>query len=245
MHSGFVIFIKMIDNEKDKQGVVEEHKIDSFVDSIEEEIRNENWQRLWNKYGKFITYASSFLLIGVAVYSMWQRQDLADREAISSKYTVVQSAIMAGDNATALTQIRELSNVSKKDYATLSKFEYAAILREKHQPDALDEYKAIFEDRKVNAVLRDLAYIFYVNSAIDLMTPKNIGENIDKFIEEIKTKHIGKYWDLFAKETLAFCYIKKGDTKAAKEALESLAKTTGISETMAERAKMLLHSIGE
>lgn len=236
----------MADDKKNNQDIdLEQKRIDSFVDSIEEEIRNENWQRLWNKYGKLITYASSALLIGVGIYGMWQRQDLADREAISSRYTIVQSMIMSGNQDSALSQLKELSNVSKKDYATLSKFEYAAVLRDKEQKDALVEYRAIFEDKKVNEVLRDLAYIFYVNSAIDLMNTKDIEENIDGFIKELQEKHIGKYWDLFAKETLAFCYMKKGDNELAKAALESLAKTTGISESMAERAKMLLRIAGE
>ena len=235
----------MIDNEKDKKNPLEQHKTDHFVESIEEEIRTENYQRLWQKYGKYITGATTAILLVVAVYSMWQRQDASDREAISTKYTFVQNAIMAGDTATALSQIKELSNVSKKDYATLSKFEYAAILRNAGQKDALSEYKAIYEDSGVNVVLRDLAYIFYVNSAIDLMDTKEIGENIDNFIKDLKEKYIGKYWDLFAKETLAFCYIKKGDKESAKTALDDLAKTTGISEAMADRTKMLLHTIDE
>ncbi len=220
-------------------------KIDSFVDSIEEEIRNENWQRLWNKYGKLITYASCVIIAGVGIYGMWQKQDLSDREAISSRYTLVQSAIMSGNQNAALSQIRELSNVSKKDYATLSKFEYAAILREKGQKEALSEYKAIFEDKSVTEMFKDLAYIFYVNSSIDLLSAKDLGLVIDGFIKDLKEKYIGKTWDLFAKETLAFCYMKQGDNDLAKTALESLAKTTGITEGMAERAKMLLHSIGE
>lgn len=220
-------------------------KIDSFVDSIEEEIRNENWQKLWDKYGKLITYASCAIIAGVGVYGMWQKQDLSDREAISSRYTLVQSSIMSGKQDVALSQIRELSNVSKKDYAVLAKFEYAAILREKDQKEALFEYKSIFEDKSTTEMLRDLAYIFYVSSSIDLLPAKDLGLVIDGFIKDLNEKYIGKTWDLFAKETLAFCYIKQGDNESAKTALQSLAKTTGIPEAMAERVKMLLHSIGE
>ena len=221
----------------------DQRKSDHFVDSIEEEIRDENLQRMWQRYGKLVIYSVSAILIGVTVYNIWQRQDLAEREAIASKFILVQNEIMSGNSTTALSELRALSNASKKDYATLAKFEYAAILREKEQPDALAEYKSIYEDKKVDEVMRDLAYIFYVSSAIDLMSPKEISENLDKFIEELKKNHVGKCWDLLAKETLAFCYIKKGDKKMAQEALETLAKTTGIPENMAERTKILLNSI--
>lgn len=222
-----------------------QQKSDHFVDSIEEEIRDENWQRMWKKYGTLIVGFTSAVLISVAVYNMWQRQDLADREAISSKFSLIQNAIMSGDETTVLSQLRGIAGASKKNYATLAKFEYAALLRKKQQPDALAEYKSIYEDKKVDDSLRSLSYILYVNSAIDLMSAKEISENIDNFIEELQKNHVGKNWDLLAKETIAFCYIKKGDNKMAKEALENLAKTTGIPENMAERTKILLHSIEE
>ena len=233
-------------NDNEKQGSwnnFNQQRSDHFVDSIEEEIRDENWQIMWKKYGKLIVYTISAVLISVAVYNVWQRQDLADREAISSKFSLVQNAIMSGDETAVLSQIRGLAGASKKDYATLAKFEYAALLRKKQQSDALAEYKSIYEDQKVDSALRSLAYIFYVSSAIDLMSAKELSENVDKFVDELQKNHVGKNWDLLAKETLAFCYIKKGDNKKAKEALESLAKTTGISENMAERTKILLNSI--
>lgn len=220
-------------------------KTDSFVDSIEEEIRNENWQRLWDKYGKLITYISCAIIAGVGIYGMWQKQDRADREAISTRYTFVQSALMSGDNQSAISQMKELSGVSKKDYATLAKFEYAAILRQNQDKKALEEYKQIFEDKKANNILRDLAYIFYVNSSMDLMTAKDLFSEIDNFIKNLKEKYIGKTWDLLAKEALAFCYMKQGEKKQAKSALMDLAKTHGITESMLERTKILLHSLGD
>ena len=235
-------------NDNEKRGVwnnFNQQRSDHFVDSIEEEIRDENWQRMWKKYGKLIVYTTSVVLISVAVYNMWQRQDLADREAISAKFSLIQNAIMSGDETTVLSQIRGIASTSKKNYATLAKFEYAALLRKKQQPEALAEYKAIYEDPKVDHTLRSLAYIFYVSSAIDLMSAKEIAENIDNFIDALQKNHVGKNWDLLAKETLAFCYIKKGDNKMAKETLKNLAKTTGIPANMAERTNILLNSLEE
>jgi len=223
----------------------EEKMADSFVESIEEEIRNENWQIIWNKYGKVITYAASAVIIGVAVYSMWQRQDLADKEAISSRFTLVQNMIMSGDLNKAIPQIKALSTVSKKDYANLAKLEYAAVLREKNDKEALVQYKALFSDPKVNSIVSELAYILYVNASIDIMPAKEILLNIDGFIKELSEKYSKGHWSLIAKESLAFCYIKLGKNDLAKEALESLVKTTGVPNDMAERAKIILQSINK
>ncbi|MDR3031375.1 MAG: tetratricopeptide repeat protein [Holosporales bacterium] len=230
-------------NNRDSLCSCDKKKIDSFMESVEEEIRNENWQMLWKKYGKFITYLSAAILIGVGVYSMWQKRSQADIEAISTRFSSIQNAIMSGNVESYIPQIREMSNVPKKDYAILAKLEYAAILRDKNDRSCMDQYKMIFEDKGVNIVLRDLAYILYVNSCIDFMSASEIAKSIDGFIKELSEKYINGTWPLIAKESLAFCYIKYGEKDLAKQTLESIAKTSGIPVGMEERAKILLYSL--
>ncbi|MDR2666545.1 MAG: tetratricopeptide repeat protein [Holosporales bacterium] len=221
----------------------EDKNLDSFVDSIEDEIRVENLQRFWSKYGKILACISCVIIISIGAYSVWRKQDGTEKEIISSKFTLVQNAIMSGNGHTVLAELKELSKTSKKNYATLAKLEYAALLRTQKNIAALDEYKSIVDEKEIDKVLRDLAYIFYVSTAIELMPVKELIASIDGFIEALKERYLGKTWDLFAKETLAFCYIKKGENEQAKEALSTLAKTTGITVNMANRAKTLLHSL--
>ncbi|MDR0695524.1 MAG: tetratricopeptide repeat protein [Holosporales bacterium] len=231
---------------KDDIKTGDDKKFDSFVESIEEEIRNENWQMLWSKYGRTIGYGISTVIVAVGVYSMWQRQDASDREAISASYTVVQNMLMSGmTDEQTMSKIREISNVSKKNYAALAKFEYAALLRAKNDNRALPEYESLFKDSEIDNMMSELAYIFYVNACIDLMKTAELAFKIEEFIETLKTKHIGKTWDLFARETLAYCQMKNGNNTEAKKTLEELVKISGIPESMAGRAKMLMNSFGE
>ncbi|MDR1365067.1 MAG: tetratricopeptide repeat protein, partial [Holosporales bacterium] len=160
----------------------EDKKFDSFIDSIEEEIRNENWQRLWEKYGKFATYGVCAIILAVGGYNMWQKQDLKDREAISARYVEIQNLAAIGNVSEAMEQFKALSTVSQTDYATLAKFEYAALLRSKKDLAAIAEYKAMSEDPKVNVLIRDLAYVFYVLTCLDIMPAKDLMLSIDGFI---------------------------------------------------------------
>ncbi len=224
-------------------GTCNEKSTDAFIENIEEEIRQENWQRLWDKYGKFITYASCVILAGAGFYGMWQRQDMADREAISAKYTEVQMNLMSGNPGIALNQLREISNVSKKEYAILAKLDYAAIMRDQGDKKALAEFKSIYSDQKAHELYRGIAYIFYVNAALDLMTQAEIVTALPEFIKDLKASYKGKAWDIMAKESLAFCYIKQGDKESAKQTLTEIAKSTNVPEAMLERCKILLHSL--
>ncbi|MDR1609593.1 MAG: tetratricopeptide repeat protein [Holosporales bacterium] len=230
---------------KDKipKNLNEDRKFDSFIDSIEEEIRNENWQRLWEKYGKLATCGVCAIIMAVGGYNMWQRQDLKDREAISARYVEIQNLAMMGNVSEAMAQFKELSTTSQTDYATFAKFEHAALLRRNNDQAAISEYKALFESKKTNVLIQDLAYVFYVPTCLDLMPTEDLISNIDEFIQSLKAKYVNGAWTLLAQEALAFCYLKKGDNVLAKEALQSLAKTRGITDIMADRVRVLLHSI--
>lgn len=219
---------------------------DIFAESIKEEIQQENWQNLWNKYGVLVTSVIAGIMLAISIYSVWQRKDLEEREAISVKFTAVQNAIMSGDPEQGIEQLKELSHVDNKSYALLAKMEYAAILARKNDKQSLEIYKSIFEDQKADNLFKNLAYILYTNSAIDLMDAKTLNAEIGKIIETLSAETFQEGpWSLLAKESLSFCYIKVGQNENAKKVLENLVKTDGIPDGIAERSRMLIQSLGE
>lgn len=230
----------MSDNKKEDKVIV-----DSFIDSIQEEINKENWKRIWEKYGKLISIGVFCLLIGSVGYNVWQKQDLEDREAISASFTNAQNELAADRTKSAITSFKEIGKSSKHNYAALAKLEHAAILREKQDKEALKEYKSIFENDKVNSSIKDLAYIYYINTSIDLMPEDELKTQLPSFISNLLSKYINKSWDILAKEALAYCYLKQGDTNKAKETLEELAKTENIPAGILERARELVQYISE
>lgn len=218
---------------------------DSFIDSIQEEINKENWKRIWEKYGKIISIGVSCLIIVSIGYNVWQKQDLEDREAISASFTNSQNDLAADRTKSALTGFKEIGKSSKHNYAALAKFEEAAILREKQDKTALEKYKEVFENNKINNSIKDLAYIYYINTALDLMPEDELKTQLPSFISNLLGKYIGKYWDILAKETLAYCYLRQENTEKAREALEELAKTENVPAGMLERARELVQYISE
>jgi hypothetical protein len=220
----------------------EQKTVDSFIDSIKEEIRNEDLQKIWDKYGKIITVALAVFVAAVGAYSVWQKNDAVDREAISHKYSILQGLVSAEKFDTAIPQLRELANVSKREYSTLARLEYAATLRANDDKEAIAQYKQIAEDKAADKVLSDLAFIFYVNTCLDMMPESELLEKISEFVEKLKVLAKGD-WKMLALEALAFCYLKDGKNELAKESLLELAKTPGIPPNMAERTKILINYI--
>ena len=218
---------------------------DSFIDSIQEEIRKENWQRIWEKYGKLISIGVSCILIGSIGYNVWQKQDLEDREAISASFTNSQNDLASNRTKTVLTGFKEIGKSSKHNYAALAKFEEAAILMEKRDKEALEKYKSVFENSKVHESIKDLAYIYYINTALDLMPDEELKTQLSSFISNLSNKYVGKSWDILAKESLAYCYLKQGDNDKARQILEELATTEDVPAGILERARELVQYLSE
>lgn len=216
---------------------------DTFTESIEEEIRQENWQRLWNRYGKYIVSIVVCVIVVSSVYTMWQKQDMEDREAISSKFILVQNAIINNNIDAYITHLKELSNIDKNEYSVLSKLEYAAILHREGKPESLDIYKSIFMSKNVDKILKDLSYIQYVSASLDLMKPDVLLKNIDAMIKDLSEKYLNGPWKLLACETLSFCYIKLGSNDLAIKYLSEIIKDEKSSQDMKERAKLLVQNI--
>ena len=198
-------------NGKDKQPVY-----DSFIDSIEEEIRKENYQKLWNKYGKLITIVVSLALVGTTGYSFWKKHDLQEKEAISAQFTIALNELNSDKNGSALAHFRELGKCKKKNYATFAKFEYATLLMDKRDKKAIAEYKSICDNKKVEQLYRDLAYVYYVNK-----------------------------WNFLALESLGYCYVKQHNYVKARDTFSELAKSEKIPEAMLERTREMIQYVNQ
>ncbi|MDR0630602.1 MAG: tetratricopeptide repeat protein [Holosporales bacterium] len=228
-------------NEKKDNNTIQ--KVDAFIDSIEEEIRNENWQDLWSRYSKYISGAFIILTITIGGYGSWKKRELAKNEAISHRYSIIQNSIIKGDIDEAIPQLKELSKISKNNYSALAKFEYASILRSKNDKKAADQYKQISDDKKAHKIFRELAYVFYVHTCLDLLSQAELKLKLDEIIKTLSGKYIGCDCNLLVMEALAFCYIKQNKNDLAKQTLINLAKTNGIPQCMQERARILLNYI--
>ena len=224
--------------DKDKKPVY-----DSFIDSIEEEIRKENYQKLWNKYGKLLSTIVIVGLLGAFGYSYWKEQDRSEKEAISAQFTLAQNELSRGNTSGALAYFREIGKSDKNNYSALAKLEYASMLHEKNDKKAIEQYVSIYNDKKVSELLRDLAYIYSINASLDLLNDNELHEKLPEFVDELSKNYVGKKWNCLALEILGYCYIKQKDFENAKKTFSALAKTEGIPDGMLERTREIMQYV--
>jgi len=106
---------------------VAEHVEDGLLREIDEEIRQENFAKLWKKYGNFVIAAAVVLVASVGGYKAWQGYDLKERSRQGVEFA---SALkMANDNKApeALEILSKLEVTSGAGYALLAQFQGARL----------------------------------------------------------------------------------------------------------------------
>jgi hypothetical protein len=90
---------------------------------VEEDVRRERYEQLWNKYGNYIMAAAAVLVIAVGGYQAWTTYDSNQRQQVSERYEKAQTIAATGKAADqAEMEFAELSKSGYSGYATLSKF---------------------------------------------------------------------------------------------------------------------------
>ena len=60
-----------------------------IIREVDEELRRENWETLWRKYGKLIIAAALALVLGTAGVVGWREYDRSQREAAGGVFGTV------------------------------------------------------------------------------------------------------------------------------------------------------------
>ena len=211
---------------------------DNLFKEIDEDLRQQKYADLWNKYGKVLIGASIALVLGVASIKGWEAYDI-NRRATDSN--LLSSALKSIDRANPENAVAVLDSLIKNGtagYSLLAQFNRAAILAKKgEKKKAIENYLLIAEDMRIEKILRDMALIMSAHLSL-----ANTDSNIfpGKLSKLINAENA---WRHSAKELSALFAHKSGnETKAHKlykELSDDATAPSGIRSRAAEMAALL------
>lgn len=150
--------------------MAEKEKFDEFLDEVVQDIRQEKFKQLWNKYGKQVSSAVTVILVVVAGYSLWSNYQTRELERQSDYYIKAQSYLEQGETSKALALLEELG-AGRTVYAAFAKFSKAAVLSEAGKTQDLDAalslYQEIGDDSRLDRIWRDTAILRLVSLAFE------------------------------------------------------------------------------
>ena len=204
---------------------------------VDEELKQERYEKLWRTYGRYLISLAVVLVLAVAGWKFWENHQLNQRIAEGEKfYNAVDflSNMKANDAAQAFS---ELGGQTSSGYGFLSRFYEAALLSKSGAvTEAIKVYDAIESEASVPSSMRNLAIILGALNALKISTINS--EVIIKRVQKLTGP--GKPYRHMALEILALCAKRDGDIREARARYEEVANDPEAPNGIRSRAAQMV-----
>ena len=209
---------------------------DILIREIDEELKQENLQKIWKQYGSMIIGGSLFLVASVAAFKGWQTHQLNSRIALGESFSAAQLLAISKNKDAAKERFDSILKESTGGYRMLAKFQLASLaLKKSNWDSAITIYKNIVNDENVNLVYRDLATI--LGALAELESKRG---NVE-FVERANQLAVSSSPLRFsAKEISALSAFINGNLKIAQRRYSEISKEAAAPPGLRNRAQNML-----
>ena len=212
---------------------------EAFLREVDEELRREQIQSLWTRYGRLALIAVGLLLAGFAAFLFWRAETARKAEAQSEQMSAAIADIQAGRKTDAGKKVDALIADGGVGYKASARFIKAALAAEKGDvKSAASIYAAIAADEEVAAPFRDLALIRQTLVEYDSLKPEQVIARMKPLAVED-----GGYFGT-AGELTAIALIQTNRSAEAGRLLAAVARDKNSPVTLRARAGRLASSLG-
>ncbi|MEE9208993.1 MAG: tetratricopeptide repeat protein, partial [Kiloniellales bacterium] len=135
---------------------------------VDEDLRRDNLEKLWKKYGFQIIGLAAAVVLGVAGVQGWQAYDLDQRSKLSDRYGAARELAQGGEATAGLDAMIDLSEASGGGYAGLAAFEEARLRVESGDTGgAIAVWDRIAEGSGLGPGFKEAATLFSILHQID------------------------------------------------------------------------------
>ena len=210
----------------------------AFFEEVDEEVRNEKFKELINKYGGYILTFVILVLAFAVGYEKIGEWRVSRAEQTNARY--VQAVSASSDYENNIAELESIVQTETGLYKDIARLQIANILLDNNQTEkALTVLAQINDDASASEKIREIAAVKLATYKID----SSSYSDIEKILNPIVQK--GGAWAPMAKELLAMSAIQNKDMAKAKAIYEELLANGNISEEFKARINDMLASINE
>jgi len=199
---------------------------------VDEEVRQEEYMKLWSRYGRHMVVGAVLLVGAVAAWEGWKYYQLQQAEAAGSVYYNALKNASDGkfDDAAA-----SLAAVKHQGFGVLAKLEQASILAAKGDTEkAVAAYDAFAADKNNDPALADLARVRAGYLLVDSQTPDQLLTRLGPFDKDTSI------WRNEAREIFGLSAWRVKDYAMANRYFNAIAADPKASQGLRQRAQMML-----
>ena len=205
----------------------------NLIKEVDEEVRQDDYKRIWNRYKKYIFISITILLTLVISSNVYKFNKEKKIEKQSELFFQATLYIELEDYQNAKRILKEINFSQTTGYSDLSFLYLVDLVNKKKISLDLNDLKV-----KKNSLFYGLITLQKFNNEIN----SNI-ENIDSIEEIIDLSKPSSTWKYFAHELLSSYYLKKNDPENALQSLNIIINSEDSGEFIQERAKTVAEMI--
>lgn len=212
---------------------------ESFLREVDEGVRRDQVNSLWQRYGKLGVTVVVLLLAALAGWLWWRDDAAAKAGRAGEDFARATEQLDVGEAAKARPVLETLARNGPAGYAPLAKLVQASdAVAGSDIPRAIKLLDAIAVDKGVAQPLRDAALIKSVRLGFDTLPPATVISRLQPLAVPDAP------WFSIAAEMTALAQLKAGKPDAAKPLLTAIVLDTTNSPSMRGRAAQLALALG-
>ncbi len=207
---------------------------------VEEEIRREQYAKLWDKYGYLILGAAVAIVAMVAGYKYWTYQQVEQSQTFGARFMDALNLANGGKRDLAQLSLQQIADKGPRGYAMLAKMREAAMnAKNGKMAEAINEYDKLADDGAVDPVFRDFSRIQAAMLRVDDADEAEMQKRLGTLAASNSS------WRHSARELLGLAAYKAGNTKSAENYYNQLLSDRTAPAGIRQRAEMMLSLIVE
>jgi hypothetical protein len=208
---------------------------DSFLREVDEAVRQDQYKKLWDRYGVVALGAAALIVVGVAGYKGWSYWQEKRAQDAGAKFTQALLMEDGADAAKAREMLTALAEKGPEGYRVLARFQLAAAEAKAGDIDkAVADYDALAIDPGVDPILQGHATLQAAALRLDKADYAEMERRLQGLVDS------NSAWRFSARELLGLSAYKLNNMREAERQFSALIGDQGTPPNLRERADMML-----
>lgn len=213
-------------------------KNDALLREVDEELRREQLEKLWQKYGGYAFIVALLIVVGVGGTKWLEARRQAAAEAAGASYSAAIDALKADKPEDALKTLGGLATQGPVGYAQLAQLQLAgAALKAGKTADALKSLEEIGKNTSADRLLRGFAQLQAASLRLGEADFTEMQNRLNSLTGESSPYKVS------ARELLGFAAFKAGKLEEARKLLEPLLIDPNATRAIQDRIKVVMAEI--
>jgi len=184
--------------------------VSDIFDEVDEEVRREQFKKLWERYGNYVIAAACVVVLAVAAWRGYEYREAQKAAEAGAAYDAATVLADEGKHEEAEAAFAKLAAEGTSGYRVLARLRQAAELAERDPMAAVAAYDAIAAESSGQPLVSDLAAI---RAAFLLVDTAKLDEMTRRLDPVAQPNGVFRHT---ARELLALSAWRNGDAAAAR-----------------------------